>query len=207
VQQCLSDRTALRRTLASKPGTTSANTRKDFFYWLFAAQDPETGKRYSLSELYAECEMLVIAGSDTTANVLSALFFYLARNPRIQAKLATELRSAFPAYADIKAGEQMHACKYLTAVIQESLSADPAREVLHGGAAIDGYFFPAGTNVSTEFWAMHYNAEYFAVPYEFRPERWIPGHEGVTGKSVERAESAFCAFLAGTRGCVGKNLA
>jgi cytochrome P450 len=54
--------------------------RKDFFYWLFNAVDPETGERgYSLDELYGECELLTIAGSDTTSIVLSAAFFYLSR--------------------------------------------------------------------------------------------------------------------------------
>jgi cytochrome P450 len=187
--------------------------RKDFFHWLFNAKDPETGEGFSNAELYAECELLIIAGSDTTAIVISAAFFYLARNPEIQDKLAKEIMSTFSSYDEIKAGPKLQGCKYLTAFLMEAMrmappvSAEPPREVREGGTTVDGHYFPAGTLLSTAFWAQHYNKDYYPEPMKFRPSRWIEGEEGSTTDSVALAESAFCAFSTGSRGCVGKNMA
>lgn len=87
------------------------------------------------------------------------------------------------------------------------IPAEPSREVLPGGITVNGHYFPEGSLVSTAFWAMHHNKDYYASPLHFRPERWIVGEAGSTTESVALAESAFCAFSSGSRGCVGKNMA
>lgn len=212
VDDCLAKRTSKQHELQEKP-KGEAEVRKDFFHWLFNAIDPETGTGYSLPELYAECELLTIAGSDTTAIVISAAYFYLSRNPEIQQKLAHEILSMFGSYDEIKAGHKLQSCTYLTAFLTEAMRmsppvpAEPSREVLAGGTTVNGHYFPQGSLVSTAFWAMHYNKEYYPDPLRFRPERWIVGEDGSTADSVALAESAFCAFSAGSRGCVGKNMA
>lgn len=158
VQQCLDDRTLLEQR------GDSQISRKDFFHYLYNAVDPDTGERgFSLYELYGECESLIIAGSDTTSIVISALFFYLARKPEIQKRLAREILSTFGNSSDIRSGEALQSCKYLRAVIQEALrltppvSAEPSREVLDGGTTVDGHFFPGGVNVSTGLYCLSYN--------------------------------------------------
>lgn len=212
VQKCLSDRTKVEEEQIS---SGKSGSRQDFFHFLYHAVDPETGERgFPLEELYGECESLIIAGSDTTAIVISALFFYLARRPRVQTKLAREIRSTFSSSSEIQAGSALHSCKYLRAVIQEALrmtppvSAEPCREVLEGGTTVDGEFFPAGLNVSTGLYCLSYNKDIFPEPFEFRPERWMAGEDSdVPDDSVALAESGFCAFSHGSRGCPGKNLA
>lgn len=212
VDECLAKRTNKQRGLEEKP-KPEAEVRRDFFHWLFNAKDPETGTGYSLSELYAECELLTIAGSDTTAIVISAAFFYLSRSPEVQKKLAQEIQATFTGYDEIKAGTKLQSCKYLTAFLHEAMRmsppvpAEPSREVLQGGTTVNGHYFPQGSLVSTAFWAMHYNKEYYPEPLRFRPERWIVGAAESSAESVALAESAFCAFSAGSRGCVGKNMA
>lgn len=202
----------MQKELEEKPKPES-EVRKDFFHWLFNAKDPVTGTGYSLPELYAECELLTIAGSDTTAIVISAAYFYVSPNPSVQNKLAQEIWSTFNSYDEIKAGPQLLSCKYLTAFLHEAMRmsppvpAEPSREVLEDGTTIDGHYFPPGSLVSTAFWAMHYNENYYPSPLRFCPERWIVGEAGSTVESVALAESAFCAFSSGSRGCVGKNMA
>jgi cytochrome P450 len=214
VEKCLADRTKVEDAVAA----TGAEGRKDFFHYLFHAVDPETGKRgFPLEELYGECESLIIAGSDTTAIVMSAMLFYLARNPAVQAKLAAEIVAAFSSSAEIKSGSKLHGCKYLRAFIQEGLrmtppvSAEPSREVLPGGTEVDGNFFPAGLNVSTGLYCLSYNKDVYPDPTKFRPERWIvaekAGEAGASEDSVALAELGFCAFSAGSRGCPGKHIA
>lgn len=207
VEECLANRNKMEQQQSKK------GSRQDFFHYLYHAIDPKTGERgFPLEELYGECESLIIAGSDTTAVVISALFFYLVRRPEIQSKLAWEVRSTFSNSSDIRASMTLHSCKYLRAVIQEALrmtppvSAEPSREVLEGGTTIDGAFFPAGVNVSTGLYCLSYNKDIFPEPFEFRPERWILGDE-TSAESIALAESGFCAFSYGPRGCPGKNLA
>lgn len=130
-----------------------------------------------------------------------------------QAKLAEEILSTFHSFDDIAGGPSLHGCKYLKAFIQESLRMAPPvgaeldREVLKGGTVVDGEFIPEGVNVSVGHYCLSYNKEIFPEPLEFRPERWIVGEKASSAESVALAESAFCAFSTGSRGCPGKNLA
>lgn len=211
VGKCLEDRTRLEETMRVEPKPES-EIRKDFFYYLFDAKDPETGKGYTRDELYNECELLIIAGSDTTSIVMSAATFYLARNPAIQARLAHEVNSAFSSASEIESGVKLQSCKYLRAFIQETcrmtppVGAEPARQVREGGTWVEGHFFPEGTKLSTGFYCLSYNEDVYPEPFKFRPERWIVG-EGASPESLALAESGFCAFSTGSRGCIGKNLA
>ncbi|KAF2708706.1 benzoate 4-monooxygenase cytochrome-like protein P450 [Pleomassaria siparia CBS 279.74] len=214
VDKCLRDRTQVQEQ-QEKAMVPESERRKDFFHWLFKAVDPETGKRgYSIDELFGECELLIIAGSDTTSIIMSAMMFYLVRYPESQAKLTKEILATFKSRDEIKAGEKLHSCKYLHAVISEALrmappvSAEPSREVLPGGTQVDGHYLPAGIYASTGLYCLSYRADIYPEPFKFRPERWVVDKNDPTSvESVALAESGFCAFLSGTRGCAGKNLA
>src|SRR5277367_323057 len=79
-----------------KQGSAELDGRKDIFHYILAAKDPETGgPALSREDLVGEANILVVAGSDTTPVVLAGFFFYMTRNPRILAKLASEIRSTF----------------------------------------------------------------------------------------------------------------
>ncbi|KAL1854472.1 hypothetical protein Daus18300_011393 [Diaporthe australafricana] len=218
VEDCLADRTKAEeeRDRRLQAGLEpEGEDRKDFFHYLFHAEDPETGTvGFPPHEMYGEAELLIIAGSDTTAIVLSSLLFYVARNRDIQDKLANEIRSNFESASDIKAGSKLQACKYLRAVIQEGLRMTPPvggetlREVREGGTDVDGTFFPPGVNVSIACYCLSYNKNIYPDPFKFKPERWIVDEqEGVTEDSVALAESGAAAFSLGSRGCPGKYLA
>ena len=188
--------------------------RKDFFYYLLNARDPETGKGFTGPELWGESNLLIIAGSDTTSTALAAAFFYLVHNPETLVKLSEEIRFTFLAIEDVYSCPSLNACVYLRAVIDEAMRLSPPvggilpREVLPGGLDIDGLHIPAGVVVGTPHYALHHNPAYFPDPFKFRPERWIAGSSPeLTKDSVALAQSAFCPFSIGPRGCIGKGLA
>lgn len=197
----------------------ASTPQKDFFHYIFQTVDAETGEMgYTDADLLEECQLLVTAGADTTAIVMAALLFYLVRRDDAQARLADEVLGAFDSAEHIAPGPKLQSCIYLRAVINEGLRMAPpvpaelARRVLPGGAVIEGEFFAEGTNVSVSPWAVGYNEKFFAKPFKFCPERWIVGERGpdgevVTEESVRAGERGLCAFSAGSRGCVGKNLA
>jgi cytochrome P450 len=213
VGQCLKERTETEEAIAEK-ATEPQDVRKDFFYYLFNYKDPETGELVlSQNELWMECELLIVAGADTTATVIAALFFYLVHNPDVQEKLAKEIDSEFSHVSEIVAGPKLHACKYLRAVISEGLrlappvAAELPRTVLPGGTFAEGHYFPPGVDLSVSTYCLGLNEDVFAAPFQFRPERWMSDAPGNSEESVKLAESGLSAFWAGTRGCVGKNLA
>ena len=187
--------------------------RKDFFYYLLNARDPETGKGFSPPELWGESNLLIIAGSDTTSTALASAFFYLVHNPEKLEILKKEVRAAFTDVEEIHTSPQLNTCHYLRAVIDEAMRLSPPvggllpREVLAGGLTIDGTHFPAGTVVGTPHYSIHHNEDYYPSPFAFTPERWIADAGFGTKESVSLAQSAFCPFSIGARGCIGKGLA
>jgi cytochrome P450 len=191
----------------------SKQTRKDFIHYLLNAKDPVTGRGFTTTELNSDSSLLISAGSDTLSITLSAALFYLLHYPGALAKVTDEVRSAFTSVEMIRSGKTLNELVYLRACIDETLRLSPPvpshlpREVLHGGLTIDGQYLPKGTVVGTAPYAIHHNDEYFPMPFDFRPERWIVDGKAVTEASVVTARAAFCPFSLGPRGCVGKSVA
>ncbi|KAF1940971.1 cytochrome P450 [Clathrospora elynae] len=188
--------------------------RKDFFYYLLNAKDPETGKGFSMDELWGESNLLIIAGSDTTSTALAGTFFYLAHNASAMQKVCKEIREAFTDVEEIVTSPKLSGCSFLRACIDETMRMTPPvagalpRQVLPGGMDIDGHQIPAGVDVGVPIYAIHHNPDYFPQPFDYIPERWFsdpsanPLHD-----SLAAAQSAYNPFSIGPRGCIGKGLA
>ena len=151
------------------------------------------------------------AGSDTTAISLTAIVAYLALYPDTLATLRRELdeAAASGALSDPATFQQAQKLPYLQACIMEAMRVHPAvgapmtRVVGSEGLHIGGTFFPAGTEVGINAWAIHNNKSIFGPDaHAFRPERWL------TANKEERAvlERNFLAFGNGPRTCLGKNI-
>lgn len=206
---------------AKERAQAGREAKKDFFYYLLNATDPETGKGLSTPELWGEANVLMIAGSDTTSTTLAAALFYLVRRPGALSKLSAEVRGAFNEVEEIVSGARLNELVYLKAVIDEALRLAPAvpgaipREVMDGGAVVDGVFLPAGTNCGTPTYSIHRQEAYYRAAGTFLPERWIEGAtceaadaKWTTSKEqVDTARRAFCPFSIGPRGCIGKSMA
>lgn len=143
----------------------------------------------------------IAAGSDTTAITLSAVVYYLLRNPRVLQKLRAELERAAAAgeVSDPITYAQAQRCAYLQAVLKEALRAHPAvaqpmmRRVPADGPGVEivpGTWLPAGTEVGVNPWVAHRNEDVFGPDAAvFRPERWLEADE----KAKARMESYFLA--------------
>lgn len=193
--------------------------RRDFFYYLLKARDPETGQGFSTPELWGESNLLIIAGSDTTSTAMAATLFYLVRCPRALKIVTDEIRSKFNDAEEICHGPLLASCTYLRACIDEAMRLSPSvggilpRQVLAGGMTIEGRTIPAGTVVGVPHYTIHHNESYYPSAYEYVPERWLVGAKNpltgqeTTADEVALASSAFCPFSIGPRGCIGKGLA
>ncbi|KAM3565576.1 hypothetical protein MY1884_000109 [Beauveria asiatica] len=193
--------------------------RRDFFYYLLKARDPETGQGFSTPELWGESNLLIIAGSDTTSTAMAATLFYLVRSPHALQNVAEEIRARFASVEEIEHGPALGGCTYLRACVDEAMRLSPSvggilpREILAGGMTIDGHTLPVGTVVGVPHYAVQHNEDYFPDPYSYVPERWLPGAKNsalgreTSQDDVSLAASAFCPFSIGPRGCIGKALA
>jgi cytochrome P450 len=184
---------------------------RTLFSILSSSKDPVTGEGFSMKEIVAETTNLCVASVDTTSTAIAATFFYLSRNKAAYERAVKEVRSTFSSADDIGIGSDLNSCAYIRACIDESLrlappaGSCPFRQVQEGGAIVDDQYFQPGIELGVGIYSIHHNEEYFPEPFAFRPERWLVSESSST--SVKKAQSAFCAFSLGSRGCVGKSVA
>ncbi|TDZ32606.1 Trichothecene C-15 hydroxylase [Colletotrichum spinosum] len=158
-------------------------------------------------ELYKNSNVLIIAGSETTATALSGATYLLTSTPDALAKLTHEIRSTFSSDDEIDI-ISTNKLEYLQAVLEETLRMYPPvpsalpRITPPSGQEILGQWVPGNTVLDIWHWAMYHNEKNFTKPFEFHPERWL-GDAEFKNDQVE----ALKPFHTGPRNCLGMNLA
>ncbi|KAJ5713882.1 uncharacterized protein N7483_011063 [Penicillium malachiteum] len=159
-------------------------------------------------EIHSNSVFITIAGSETSASLLSGCVYYLCMNPNAMAILTQEVRSAFSRDSDITS-TKCSRLSYLNAVIEESLRLYPplvtnlTRIIPDGGDTIDGNMIPGGVTVSTHHYASYHSSANFFVPEAFIPERWL----GSDARFQDDKRDVVQPFSLGPRNCLGRNLA
>lgn len=155
---------------------------------------------------------VILAGRDTTASLLSNLFFELARHPEVYQKLRhglSDLRGQPPLLQDLN----KLAYPYLRMCINETLRLYPSAPlnnrraisdvVLPCGGGADGkmpLLLQKGDEITFHLYSMHRLEQYFGSNTDmFIPERWT------TIKAED--EWAFRPFSGGRRLCIGQQFA
>ncbi|KAH8655306.1 cytochrome P450 [Xylariales sp. PMI_506] len=194
----LSEERVSKRLALNKP-------RSDF---IESMKSGKNEKFMTTEEVKANAVALIIAGSETTATVLSGAAFLLTTHPQVLSTLVKEVRSSFGKESDINL---LNTAKlvYLSAVIEETLRIYPPtpnsqpRITSSESDTILGDKLPPKTVLNIPHWAMYHQANYFDRPMEFIPERWL---KTAAGFSTDRKD-CFQPFSYGPRVCIGKNLA
>lgn len=177
------------------------------FYALRAMKRGDPSTMMSNEEIMVTFEVLMVAGSEMTATVLSGVTYQLLKNPDVLNKLITEIRSTFANSHEITMLSVNH-LEYQLAVLYEALRIMPptaaglVRVVPSGGEVVGGHFVPGGTKVSVASWAANRSPLNFRDPESFIPERWL----GDVRYVKDRREVSQ-PFNIGPRGCIGRNLA
>ncbi|KAK0629555.1 cytochrome P450 [Bombardia bombarda] len=170
-------------------------------------ESAQEGQGLSLKEMHSNGEFLILAGSETTATLLSGLTYNLIQNPIVMQTLTREIRSSFAKESDI-AMDALTSLPYLDACMHENMRLYPAvpigvpRVVPEGGRIIDGRYVSAGLRVSVHHYSTFHDPGNFKNPYSYAPERWLgdPLYKDDHRKTLQ-------PFSVGPRNCLGQNMA
>ncbi|RGP77130.1 hypothetical protein FLONG3_4645 [Fusarium longipes] len=170
--------------------------------------DAKEGKGLTVDEMHSNAELFMLAGSETTATLLSGCLYYLLSYPDKMGILLHEIRGKF-VKADEITFERLADLKYLNACMKESMRIYPPvpigspRLVSSGGQQILGNYIPAATRVSVHHWSTYHSESNFKDADIFVPERWLKTEARYAGDALD----ALQPFSFGPRNCLGQNMA
>ena len=190
------------REKAERRLADSKSDHKDFMWYILKQKE-----RHNLehNEIILNSALFIVAGSETTANLLSGLIARLIWNKDKYEKLVAEIRASFKEETEINY-EAASKLTYLNACIEEGLRIHPPvptgllRTVPKDGDYIDGSWVPGGTSVAVSSWAAAHNPLNFTDCDSFIPERWI---DVAYASDIKKAMQPFSL---GPRGCIGRHL-
>lgn len=183
--------------------------RKDFLHYILATMESEKGM--SREEMNVNAFSFSIAGSESSATVLSGFFYYTLTNPDILKILLAEIRGVISSVDQVHLAD-LNNLPYLNAVLLETMRIYPPvaitlpRVVPEGGEVIDGAFVPGGTTVGINHFACYHDSRNFHRPDKFLPGRWLPETQNQHPYNQDN-RNCVQPFSFGPRNCLGKNLA
>ncbi|QFI36519.1 cytochrome P450 [Moritella marina ATCC 15381] len=174
---------------------------------MIVASDSEEGKLTD-DELFANILTLLLAGEDTTSNMLAWTLYYLAQNADLQKQVIDEVSRVCGdiEMLDLAALEQFDV---IEAILREGLrlkgtapliSAEPTEDTVLS----NGIKLPKGTAIFVLTRPGGLDDKVVECPEQFNPERWL----ATSDKPVcPHLQSSHLPFGAGARHCPGERLA
>ncbi|KAL4934942.1 hypothetical protein BDV06DRAFT_217788 [Aspergillus oleicola] len=177
------------------------------FHWILQGFGDRVHTKKGMMDLEAEAQLVIVAGSDTTASTLTNAIFELLSRPQQIDMLRAEFKQQINRDIAEIAPEDLVNLPNLNAVINETLRLHPPvlsgvqRKTPPGGMQLGETFIPEDTIIQIPFYTMFRDKRCFQHPNSFIPERWTDQPELIIDASV------FVPFNKGTYSCVGKQLA
>ncbi|KAF2275384.1 cytochrome P450 monooxygenase [Westerdykella ornata] len=168
----------------------------------------------TIDRLADDAQMMVMAGTLTTAATLELITFWLLSQPETLRKLKEELLNVMPSADDV--GKiplpTLEGLPYLTAVIKEGLRLsygvstrlqriDPDNSIVYKDKKTGKeWVIPPKTPLGQTAVQIHHDEEIYPDSHKFIAERWL----NTDGRRLEKYLVSFCQ---GSRKCLGVNLA
>jgi len=149
--------------------------------------------------LLNEVAMLLLAGSETSANALTWALYLAFGHPPTLARLRAEADAVLGSRST-PAAEDLPALPFTKAVVQEAMRLYPPVAVLSRQALAADYIrrweVKPGTTVACIPWLLHRHEGLWREPHVFRPERFLPD-------APKPPRFAYVPFGLGQRVCAG----
>ncbi len=181
-----------------------SETDEDVLSILLRARN-EDGRGLRDEDIRDEAMTLLMAGHETTANVLTFAHWFVGRHPAVRAQLEAEVDAVLGArratYADL--GD----LKYTRAILSEAMRLAPPAWMI-GRRALEDMTLswqeqtvevPRGTTFLISPFVLHRDERFWENARSFEPSRWKNGFAPV--------KNAYLPFGAGARTCIAENFA
>ncbi|RFU79485.1 cytochrome p450 [Trichoderma arundinaceum] len=157
--------------------------------------------------LIGDAQLIIGAGSHTTAASMASVLYELAKHPQHFEKLRQELVPFVHGSQVEAAQDDLARLEHLNAVIYETLRLHPPvpttiyRLTPQEGVMIDDIHIPGGMGVMCPQYSIGRSEAVYSKANSFAPERWYQFPDMIKDKE------AFAPFSTGPYGCIGKRLA
>jgi cytochrome P450 len=176
--------------------------RGDVLSMLLVARDDD-GTGLTDRQIRDEVMTLILAGHETTANLLAWTFYALARHPDVRARVEAEIDGVLGGRAPTAA--DLPKMPYGAMVLDEVMRLWPPAYVTGRTALRDveigGHRLARGGSVMVNIYGIHRRPDYYPEPEAFVPARMAPEAKKA------RPRGAYLPFGAGPRVCIGNHFA
>ena len=194
--------------------SASVCSGQDLLDFLLSAVDDQ-GESFSDQQIRDEVLTFILAGHETTANLLTWALYLLMLHDNVLQVCREEVDRVLPNRA-IPTYAHLADLQVIEAVLHETLRLYPpyplfARQCIkaHTIANANGeskIHIPVGTMIIINSYVLHRRADYWPCPLEFNYKRWMC--DPVTGLKPKLSHPyAYLPFAAGPRNCIGQTFA
>eukprot|EP01018_Ginkgo_biloba_P009681 Gb_04622 [translate_table: standard] len=180
--------------------------QRDFVDVLLAiSEEDDMEIKLTRDNIKANLLEMLLAGTDTSSNVVEWAMSELLRNPSKMKKLQEELECVVGLNRKVQESDLSH-LEYLEAVVKETMRLHPPAPLLipHESmedCTISSYEIPYKTRVIINDWVISRDPKSWDNVEIFNPERFIGSFIDMRGKNFE-----LIPFGSGRRGCPGMQL-
>lgn len=156
-------------------------------------------------EIFCQSFIFLLAGYETTSNLLTHAVYSLAIYPEYQQRLFEEVEATLK-HSELDY-DTLHSMAYLEGVLFETLRLYSPLFRLDRLAVEDfydeetGITIPKDTPITIPIHAIHRDAEFFPNPEKFSPDRFLPENK------ASLVPYTWLPFGAGPRNCIGMRFA
>lgn len=170
----------------------SGERRNDLIDILLYSSDEERRGDKFLAE---QAVTVLFGGIDASTATLTWALYELSQHPEV----ASTLRQEISAAGELDPRSLDYLNRFLNEVTRFHSPLLQTRRTLTT-VELDGFTFPAGTDIGYSIAAIHRNPHIFAEPNVFDPDRWSDANSGAKCRS-------FVPFSMGSQMCLGNNYA
>jgi cytochrome P450 len=191
--------------------STSMSNGPDLLDLLLSAVDNE-GLPFNDQEIKDQSLSFVVAGSETTGNLMVWLLYILMTHDDVLQACREEINKVLPNGIE-PSNEHLADLVVCEAIINETLRLYPPAPIMvryciheHTIGTEHQLHIPVGADVAINSYILHRRSDLWSRPLEFDYTRWM--RDPKTGLKPKLSHPfAYLPFAAGPRNCIGQNFA